>query len=729
MRPRSAARRFVSMSVVLLLALASEDPAARAAPTTVEALDGARPAFDPRVVQLAPEAPELRIRAALAAGDTALARSIGHIALGPALPLDAVLDTSRAAERGRVLWLLALASDEPAPHYRALFESHHPLNRWAGLRLAELLSRRDPQTARTIAQSLARGWTGAARAERVLARIARAEAGELPATPAVTHDGADAELERCKQLIATQRYEVAQAALEKLAQRTKSDAELSCRVGFELGRALVYLKQREKSATHMLELASRCTDLELRTWARYYAGQAKLRDADPDGAIAALDALLIEAPSSSLADDALHMQAIAHADSGRAPQQVAVLEQLVARYPSGDMRSDASFTLAMLARERGELSVALTHLDALQKSGLDDGVEGQEGRAAYWYARTLGDLGQRAPALAAYAAIVRRHIQTYYAQHALGRLEQLDPVQARALRAELSAHAAPLSFPYRAELDEGAFAAALELLKVGEPDLALDELLSLHGGAKNRDPELSWLVAAVFNEAGEHEHATRVARPLVAALLREDQIVRTAADAAAPIARARMLLRIAYPRAFSDVLEQAALEAKVPATLVRAIAREESSFDPEATSPARAYGALQLIVPTARSIAKPLGLPSDAAALKRPEINLRLGARFMAGLLARYAGFAPVLPAAYNAGPGATDRFLRDDPQLALDAWVEAIPYRETRRYTRRVLQAYGFYRWLDTGEIASLPLEIPTALRKPTATGLSQPVVLSDNR
>jgi soluble lytic murein transglycosylase len=702
--------------VCVVLLLAGDDPAARAAPTTVDALDGLRPAFDPRVAQLAPEAPELQMRAALAANDATRARSVGQSALGLRLPLDA----SSAAARGRVLWLLALASEDPAPHYRALFESHHPLNRWAGLRLAERLERRDPLTARTIAQSLARGWTGAARAQRLLARIARAEAGEPPVAVPVT-DTTTAELERCKQLIATQRYEAAQTALEKLAQRTKSDAELSCQVGFELGRALVYLKQREQSAAHMLELASRCADLELKTWARYYAGQAKLRAADPDGAIAALDLLIAEAPSSSLADDALLMQAIAHADSGRAAQQVATLEQLVLRYPSGDMRSDASFTLAMLARDRGELSIALAHLDALQHSGMDDGVEGQEGRAAYWYARTLSDLGQRAPALDAYAAIVRRYIQTYYAQHALGRLEQLDPARARALRAELSVQAQPLAFAYRAELDEGAFATAVELLKVGEPDLALDELLSLHGGAKDRDPELSWLFAALFNEAGEHEHATRVARPLVAGLLREG-------DPVAPIARSRTLLRIAYPRAFSDVLEQAALEANVPATLVRAIAREESSFDPAATSPARAYGALQLIVPTARSIAKPLGLPSDAAALKRPEINLRLGARFMAGLLARYSGFAPVLPAAYNAGPGATERFLRDEPQLALDAWVEAIPYRETRRYTRRVLQAYGFYRWLDTGEIASLPFEIPIALRTPTA-GIVQPAVVSDSR
>jgi soluble lytic murein transglycosylase len=329
----------------------------------------------------------------------------------------------------------------------------------------------------------------------------------------------------------------------------------------------------------------------------------------------------------------------------------------------------------------------------------------------------LSDLGRRTEALDAYARLVRRYLQTYYAQHALGRIELLDPARAAALRGELAARSGePLTFAYRAEMDEAAFASALELLQVGEADLALEELLSLRTG-KERDPELSWLSAALFNEAGAPEHATRLARPLVVELLHSGEA----------LPRARSLLRIAYPHAFGGVLEAAASEARVPPALVRAIAREESSFDPTATSPARAYGALQLIVPTARSIAKPLGLPSDAAALKRPEINLRLGARFMAGLLARYAGFTPLLPAAYNAGPGATERFLNEAPELALDAWVEAIPYRETRRYTRRVLQAYGFYRWLDAGEVASLPVAIPAALRKPSASDEQAALMASD--
>jgi soluble lytic murein transglycosylase len=693
-----------TFALCVAVLLTGGDPSARASPISASALQGVRPAFDPSAVRLPAGAPEAMMRAALLAGDPALARRVGDGAVGSAIGLDA----EAALQRGRVLWLLAQASKDPTPHYRALFESHHPLGRWAGLRLAERLSRSDREPARLVAQSLARGWTGAARAQRLLARLDQPEVATVLAPAPVTNAS---ELERAKQLIATQRYETAEALLGKLVPKVRADQELQCRASFELGRVYVLRKQRDKSAPHMLELASRCADPELRTWARYYAGQSKLRAADPAGAIEALAALITEAPSSSLADDALHMQSVAFADQGRGAEQIAALERIVAEYPAGDMRCDASFTLAMLARQRGDLSAALAYLAALSDSGLDDAVEGQEGRAQYWHARTLSDLGRRAEALDGYASIVRRYLQTYYAQLALGRLELLDPTRATSLRAELSTPASPLVFPYRAELDEAGFEAAIELLRVGEPDLAQQELKALNTG--ERDPSLLWLFAALFNEAAEHEHATRIARPLVAALLAQG-------STPSALARTRALLRTAYPRAFAGVLEDAAMEARVPATLVRAVAREESSFDAEAQSPARAYGALQLIVPTARSIAKPLGLPSDANALKRPEINLRLGARFMANLLASYGGFAPLLPAAYNAGPGATERFLQDqraraeDDQrpLALDAWVEAIPYRETRRYTRRVLQAYGFYRWLDDGELTSLPLEIPSTLR-----------------
>jgi soluble lytic murein transglycosylase-like protein len=62
-----------------------------------------------------------------------------------------------------------------------------------------------------------------------------------------------------------------------------------------------------------------------------------------------------------------------------------------------------------------------------------------------------------------------------------------------------------------------------------------------------------------------------------------------------------------------------------------------------------------------------------------------------------------IVPAAYNAGLAATDKWLRERGQEPLDEWIEHIPYRETRRYTRRVLQSYGIYAWLDTGKLPPL--------------------------
>jgi soluble lytic murein transglycosylase len=66
------------------------------------------------------------------------------------------------------------------------------------------------------------------------------------------------------------------------------------------------------------------------------------------------------------------------------------------------------------------------------------------------------------------------------------------------------------------------------------------------------------------------------------------------------------------------------------------------------------------------------------------------------------------VPAAYNAGQGALDRWLRERGELPLDEFVERIPYDETRRYTRRVLQTWGVYAWLDEGRLLELAMALP---------------------
>lgn len=156
----------------------------------------------------------------------------------------------------------------------------------------------------------------------------------------------------------------------------------------------------------------------------------------------------------------------------------------------------------------------------------------------------------------------------------------------------------------------------------------------------------------------------------------------------------RVFLQAAYPRAYGPFLLPLAREQGVDPFLVLAVIREESGFNPRVVSRAGAVGLMQLLPSTARLLNG--SRPLDPQTLQDPEENLRLGIRYLAGLLQRFQGrWVPAL-AAYNAGPTVVSRWLAQWGGLEPDAFVETIPYRETRRYVKRVLRSYWIYQGLD---------------------------------
>ena len=133
----------------------------------------------------------------------------------------------------------------------------------------------------------------------------------------------------------------------------------------------------------------------------------------------------------------------------------------------------------------------------------------------------------------------------------------------------------------------------------------------------------------------------------------------------------------------------------VPASLALGIMRQESSFDPAAVSAAGARGLMQLMGGTAAQVARLLHAP--AAPLSDPAINMRLGAAYLAGLLAQFGGAQAPAIAAYNAGPHRVHEWIAANgdpaPGDGTVDWIELIPFAETRNYVQRVLENETIYQ------------------------------------
>ncbi len=125
---------------------------------------------------------------------------------------------------------------------------------------------------------------------------------------------------------------------------------------------------------------------------------------------------------------------------------------------------------------------------------------------------------------------------------------------------------------------------------------------------------------------------------------------------------------VSQPLTTKELVTQAAKLAGLPPALVHSVARAESAYQTKAVSNKGAIGVMQL-------------MPGTAAALHAdphdPKQNAEAGAMYLRELLLKYDGTVSKAVAAYNAGPGAVDKY------------HGVPPYRETINYVNRVIQQY----------------------------------------
>jgi soluble lytic murein transglycosylase len=153
-------------------------------------------------------------------------------------------------------------------------------------------------------------------------------------------------------------------------------------------------------------------------------------------------------------------------------------------------------------------------------------------------------------------------------------------------------------------------------------------------------------------------------------------------------------------------------------SLANGISRQESSFDPYAISHAGARGMMQLMPGTARDQARKMGVGYDSyRLLTDPNYNVSIGSSYFQHMLDVWNGNVPLAVASYNAGSGNASKWVRQygDPRGNVDvvAWIESIPYDETRGYVQRVIENTVVYDSLRSTQPQRTALHVSRYLGK----------------
>jgi soluble lytic murein transglycosylase len=157
-------------------------------------------------------------------------------------------------------------------------------------------------------------------------------------------------------------------------------------------------------------------------------------------------------------------------------------------------------------------------------------------------------------------------------------------------------------------------------------------------------------------------------------------------------ALSRFVMKLIFPRPYPELIQKIATQEKLDPLLVQSLIKQESAFDRSALSSSGAAGMMQLMPFTAVDVDPTV----QRADLLDPEVNIRIGVKYLRQLIERFDGNFAYAIAGYNAGPNAVDRWIRELKEKkgkhGLLEFIESIPYKETREYVAAIIRNHFWY-------------------------------------
>ncbi|EII8440583.1 murein transglycosylase [Escherichia coli] len=152
-----------------------------------------------------------------------------------------------------------------------------------------------------------------------------------------------------------------------------------------------------------------------------------------------------------------------------------------------------------------------------------------------------------------------------------------------------------------------------------------------------------------------------------------------------------------FPLAYNDLFKRYTSGKEIPQSYAMAIARQESAWNPKVKSPVGASGLMQIMPGTATHTVKMFSIPgySSPGQLLDPETNINIGTSYLQYVYQQFGNNRIFSSAAYNAGPGRVRTWLGNSAgRIDAVAFVESIPFSETRGYVKNVLAYDAYYRY-----------------------------------
>lgn len=399
--------------------------------------------------------------------------------------------------------------------------------------------------------------------------------------------------------------------------------------------------------------------------AAYLRGRSLVRDGQAGKGRVALAEIPVKYPGdTTAASSALFLLGDLASDDRADRLARTYYRRSALRYPTSRFAAAARFRAAMVELLTGDAAMAGREFDEL--AGRYPRSD-EAPASVYWAGRAWDLAGDSIKAHARWRKAIQGDPTSYYASLAARRLGL--PAWAPA--------ESPDTFLPVPDADSVVLRAAL-LARLGMTAEARWEQERL-AGISEADPERLLAVANALRSQGLASQAIRLARKALA-------------KGAPADARTYRLL---YPVVHQDALLAEAAEQGLDPSFVAALIRQESMFNPTATSPAGARGLMQVMPQLGGKLAQSLSYPVwDPVLLYQPDVSLQLGSYHLQELAVRYPEPSHVL-AAYNAGASRVERWARrtgvDDPEV----FAERIPFVETRGYVRIISRNQELYRSL----------------------------------